>query len=140
MSGASVMVSDGGGDVALVADTIGSRSTSATSTLTINFNTDGTITYSFIIATDDSASNSRWFSSDGAGASRWVRMTVNSGTVTSGTTGTILALTSNRTWTQSRTTLGTQTANVTMEIFADAAGTILISSAAWTIYATRDTT
>lgn len=138
MSGASVMAMDGGSaDILLVADTIGSTTVSGTSTLTINFNSDGSITYSFVVGTGDAALNSRWFSDGSGGSIRWVRMTVNSGTVTTGTTGTVLALSSNRTWTQQRTVLGQQTANVTMEIFSDAAGTQLVQSAAWTIYAER---
>lgn len=139
MSGALCMVlGDGGGvDVTIAADTIGSTTISGTSTLTINFNSDGTITYSFVVSTGDAALNSRWFTDGNGSGIRWVRMTVNSGTVTTGTTGTILALTSNRTWTQQRTTLGQQTANVTMQIYSDAAGTNLVQSAAWTIYAER---
>lgn len=55
------------------------------------------------------------------------RLTVNSGSVSSGTTGAWLALSSNRGWTQSRPTVGLQTANVTLEIRKASSGTVLAS-------------
>ena len=58
-----------------------------------------------------------------------VRATRNSGALSSGTTGTWLALTSTRTWTVTRSVIGTSTANLTIEIrLAGGPGTILASA------------
>lgn len=57
------------------------------------------------------------------------RATLNSGAVSSGTTGSWLALTSTRTWTVTRSVIGTASANLTIEIrLAGGPGTILASA------------
>lgn len=57
------------------------------------------------------------------------RATLNSGAVSSGTTGSWLALSSTQTWTVTRSVVGTSTANLTIEIrLAGGPGTILASA------------
>lgn len=56
-----------------------------------------------------------------------VRLTVNSGSVSIGTTGSWLSLSSSHGWTQSRSAVGVQTANVTLEIRKASSGTVLAS-------------
>jgi hypothetical protein len=57
----------------------------------------------------------------------WVRATILSGTVTTGTTGSWLALTSDRTWTKTSTG-GTDQVDLTIAIATDAAGANIVSS------------
>lgn len=59
-----------------------------------------------------------------------VRATLNSGSVdgTSAATGTWLAMTADRRWTVTRTTIGTSTANLTLEIRRASDGTVMDSA------------
>lgn len=61
-----------------------------------------------------------------------VQATLNSGSLTSGTTGSWLALTSDRTWTVSRSGVGTSSANLTIEVRL---GTTVLDSGTYTIEA-----
>lgn len=63
-----------------------------------------------------------------AGADYECRATVVSGTFTSGTFGSWLALSSTRTWTLTQTTLGTSTASMLIEIRRASDGTVLDSA------------
>jgi hypothetical protein len=63
-----------------------------------------------------------------AGADYECRATVVSGTFTSGTFGSWLALSSTRSWTLVRTTLGTSTASMLIEIRRASDGTVLDSA------------
>lgn len=66
----------------------------------------------------------------------WVRATVNTGSVT-GTTGTWLATTTSRSWTITDTTEadGAVTANVTIELALDSAGSTIIDTATYDLSA-----
>lgn len=66
----------------------------------------------------------------------WVRATVNAGSVT-GTTGTWLATTTSRSWTITDTTEadGAVTANVTIELALDSAGSTIIDTATYDLSA-----
>lgn len=69
-----------------------------------------------------------WVTPTGAaGANYEARVTVNSGTLTSGTTGTWTALSSTQTWNVTRSTVGTKACNITVEIRL-ASGTVLDSA------------
>ncbi len=57
-----------------------------------------------------------------------VRATLNSGAVSSGTTGSWLALTSTRTWTVTRSVIGTSNANLTIEV-RRASDSVVVGSA-----------
>lgn len=56
------------------------------------------------------------------------RVTVTSGTLTSGTTGTWLPLTADQTWTLSKPTAGALTVEMTLEIRLAATGTVMASA------------
>ncbi len=79
-----------------------------------------------------------WFdpNSTGIGANYWVRMTVNSGTggTFTGSTGTWLSLSTARTWTLSRNTVGNGTRNVTLEIATDSGGTNVVATRTFVMY------
>lgn len=83
-----------------------------------------------------------WFAPNlpDVGASYWCRLTVNSGSTPTGSaTGSILSLASFRSWVLTRATLGTTTANLTLEIFSDAAGANVVASRTFTMTAFVDT-
>lgn len=63
-----------------------------------------------------------------AGGNYEARVTMNSGSLTTGTTGTWLPLSSTRLWTLDRTTLGTATCTFTVEIRLAASGGVLDSA------------
>lgn len=69
-----------------------------------------------------------WISPRGAAsawaAQRYAYMTVNSGSLTSGTTGSAVAISTSPQWTISQGSVGTNSANVTLQI-RDAGGTVL---------------
>ena len=69
------------------------------------------------------------------GADYWVRATLNSGTLDTGTTGSWLALSTTREWTVARATVGTDTANITVEIATDDAGADIIETATFDLEA-----
>ena len=60
-----------------------------------------------------------------AGGNYETRATVNTGTLSSGTTGAWTALSSTQTWTVTRSTVGTKACNITVEIRATSSGTVL---------------
>jgi hypothetical protein len=64
-----------------------------------------------------------------------VRATLDSGTLSTGTTGSWLALTSNRTWTVTRIAVGSETASITVEIRKGSGATL--ASASITLTAER---
>jgi hypothetical protein len=63
-----------------------------------------------------------------AGANYEVRATVNSGSLTSGSTGTWLALSSTRTWSLDQTSLGTSACELLIEIRLTSTGAVLDST------------
>jgi hypothetical protein len=97
--------------------------------------TDGSAaTASFTIRTDRTVQNhagttidSAWLASGYSASDYSVRVTVNSGTTPTGTIGSWLALTSNRTWslTDAAGASGTKTCSLKVEIKENASGTIL---------------
>lgn len=67
------------------------------------------------VASGTGGSSYNWLSS-GAPANYEVLATVTAGTLSSGTTGSWQALSSTRSWNVSRTTIGTRTATITIQI------------------------
>jgi hypothetical protein len=69
-----------------------------------------------------------WVTPTGNAGLYEVRATLNSGAVSSGTTGSWLALTSTRTWTVTRGTVGVSSANLTIEVRRASDGVVLGSA------------
>lgn len=106
----------------------------ATATAQVSLGTDGSASY------QDSAgtTNFNWRapSQSGVGANYWARLTVNTGsTPTGAATGSWLQLNTARTWTLSRSGIGTTTANLTLQIARDAAGTDIAATRTFTLTA-----
>ena len=72
-----------------------------------------------------------------AGANYEVQATVNSGSLSSGTTGSWLALNTTRTWTVSRSTTGVSTCNLTIEI-RRASDSVVLDTVTIALQAARD--
>lgn len=96
----------------------------------VSFGTDGSISLT-------GGGSQSWFSPNvaGVGASFWVRATLNSGAVSSGTTGSWLQLNSSRSWTCNRTGIGAISANLTIEIALDSGGSQIVATGTYTIEA-----
>jgi len=103
-----------------------SAPTSSAATATLNVNSDGSFN---LIGSDTGTVNGSWIKPNrtGVGNSYWVRFTITSGTVTTGTTGSWLALSSNQSWTKSATN-GAASVTGTLEIATDAAGANIIAA------------
>lgn len=63
-----------------------------------------------------------------AGAAYEARVTVNVGTLSTGTSGSWLALDTTRSWTVAQTVIGTKTANITLEIRKASTGVVLATA------------
>lgn len=98
-----------------------------TAGVTLAINSNGTLTATGTNAGTLDSYN--WITPTTGSTSYYVRATLIGGSFSSGTTGTWLALTSNRTWNVTQSGAGTQTANATFEIASDAAGTNVVASA-----------
>lgn len=75
--------------------------------------------------------NYNWITPTTGSTTYFVRATLNSGSLNSGTTGTWLALTSNRVWSvyKDESSAGSQTADLTIAIASDSGGTDIVVSA-----------
>lgn len=70
----------------------------------------------------------------GIGNFYWVKIVVNSGTAPAGSAvNTVLALSTSRTWSWTSTAGQTKSANCTISVYADAAGTILLASSTFPV-------
>lgn len=69
-----------------------------------------------------------WVIPNGSASLYEVRATLNSGAVTTGTTGSFLSLGTTRTWTVTRATVGVSAANLTIDIRRIGGGTILATA------------
>lgn len=103
----------------------------ATATSTIYFNSDGTY------GANTTPSSGTWLVA-GAASAYEVRMSPTSGTFTTGTTGSWLSCGSDHTWTDTQTTIGTNTTTATLEI-RDAATLDVLATCTVTNQATVDT-
>lgn len=79
-----------------------------------------------------------WITPTTGSTTYFVRATLNSGSLASGTTGTWLALTSDRSWSVQKleNSAGSQTANLTIAIATDSGGTNIVVSANISLEAT----
>lgn len=113
--------------VTLSNDTASDITFGGTSTASITAANDGTITGSGNVS---SFGPVNWITpASAAGAAYEVRATVNSGSLTSGTTGSWLALDTSRTWSCVRSSsAGSEAANVTLEIRRASTGAVLDSA------------
>lgn len=91
----------------------------------MQFNTDGSCTLIGSLGT-----NPNWYTptTGSIGNSHWVRATVLTGSITSGTTGSWLQLSSARSWSRLTGTLGVSGATVLIEIATDSGGTNIVST------------
>jgi hypothetical protein len=79
-----------------------------------------------ITTSSGTAAIENWVSpTSAAGANYQARATVNTGTLSSGTTGAWTALSSTQTWTVTRATIGSKACNFTVEIRATSSGVVL---------------
>lgn len=118
----------GGARVSLdaIGSSFGSVQISGSATAIIQLDADGDITgQTDLLGVHDVGD---WVSPKAAAGGNFeCRLTLNSGTVDIGTTGSWLALSSDRAWTQSQSGDGSSTANVTLEVRATASGVVLDS-------------
>lgn len=111
----------------------------ADASCSVSFNSDGTASRDGLGA--PVAFN--WFSgapATGIGNGYWIRLQVNSGNApTSGSSvGSILQLSATRSWTLTRTMIGTLSGNYTIQIFTDAGGVNMVSSTTFQMTSTVD--
>lgn len=102
--GATVTINNG---------TVSNVQVGASSTASITFNSNGTVSSVGNVATY----TTDWIDPTSAAPDDYeIRATLSSGTMTSGTFGSWLALTSNRTWSKTQFTVGSSSAQVLFEI------------------------
>ncbi len=102
----------------------------------VTLQTDGTVT--FLSSGGSAPSGVAWYTPTtvGIGSTHWARCTVNSGTLSSATaTGVWLDISTGRTWSRNRTTVGTNNANITIQIATDSGGTNIVASATFPLSA-----
>lgn len=124
MTGVIAVIAASGGPRVSLADGTTTSSGLPNQTATYTLEADGDI----ITATTagGSVDAGDWISPKAAAGGNYeVRATVVSGSVSSGTTGSWLALSSDRTWTRSRVTSGTDTVVLTIEIRRTGTTTVL---------------
>ena len=110
------------------------------------FRSDGSVDYyafGTLLQWTGLGPNTEWHDPNGAPASTYyIRATLVSGdapTAGSSAVGSILALTSNRQWIWTRSSLGSYTGKLLIEIFSDAGGTDLLASGYYQGSATIET-
>lgn len=138
MSGSLMMLLAGGGiRIAAFGGTLWGTDASApySATATLTLNSDGTNTRSATPSVTSNTVGAAWAASPyaGIGSAVWVRCTVTSGALSSGTTGTWLSLSAGQSWDVTRTSLGTSTAVITLDFALDSGGTTIIGSVSVTL-------
>lgn len=105
---------------------------------TLNINSDGTVVATG--ANTGTLASYNWITPTTGSTTYYVRATLTSGTFTSGTTGTWLALSSNRSWNTAYTsdTPGNKATTATFEIATDSGGTNVVVSASISLEAIVD--
>lgn len=99
--------------------------------VTFRVNSDGTVLVDGdVMGTFDTYN---WIDPTTGSSAYYVRATTTSGSFTSGTTGTWLALNTNRTWVLRTTTLGFASVTATFQVATDAAGTNVVASGSVTL-------
>jgi hypothetical protein len=100
----------------------------STSSSSLQFNTDGTMSGSGSVTNNTVAGSANWYlpTTTSIGTGFWIRATVTAGTITSGSgTGTWLQLTSARSWGKSAAS-GAASATLTLEIATDSLGASIV--------------
>lgn len=116
------------GAIAIPVTSLGAATTGIGDSAGVTFNSDGSLSAS---GNTSVTTGSSWNTPNatGVGAYYWIRVTLNSGTApTTGTTGSWLALSSQRTFSWLRNASGTTTANITIEIASDSGGTVIAAT------------
>lgn len=105
---------------------------------TLNINSNGTVVATG--ANTGTLASYNWITPTTGSTTYYVRATLTSGTFTSGTTGTWLALSSNRSWNTSyiSDTPGNKVTTATFEIATDSGGTNVVVSASISLEAIVD--
>jgi hypothetical protein len=118
------------------AATAGALNIGGTASVTLDVNTNGTITQS-VTGTPTGSMPSAWYTptTTSIGNSYWVRATLNSGTAVTGTVGSWLALTAARSWTQSASGGNTVTSVLSIDISSSATGTPVVATGLITLEA-----
>jgi len=108
--------------------TAGNANTSGSVTASFTLNSNGTCSALAAPITDEANYPSNWATptTTGIGSSYWARVTVTSGTLTSGTTGSWVQLSSNTTWSKNTTGTGGATVLFTLEIASDSGGSNIL--------------
>ena len=113
----------------------GSAVAATSSSGTLSFNNFGIINYGGS-PTESGGGPPNWYTptTTGIGGSFWIRATVTTGLLSSGVTGTWIALSTSPSWMKGPATTGASSCTLTFEIASDAAGaTIVVTSPGWTI-------
>ena len=107
----------------------------ADANITVTFKSDGSIEKTAGVTVTDLGD---WISPTINMANYSIKATLNSGTLTSGTTGSFLSLASDRSWNVTRTnnTAGSDSAELLLEIVLTASTSIVLDSATVTLTAT----
>jgi len=123
-------------EVKLTGGNLHNSRNNATCSAGIRLNADGHVQYMTPAGqwTDANVPSGEWLGT--GGRDYWVRCTVNSGTLDVGTTGSWLALDTDRIFNEVQATEGVDTANITLEIAADDAGAEVLTTAVFDISAT----
>lgn len=103
----------------------------------ITFAVNGAISYTG----NTSFGQAAWFNQPfvgGAPGPHWIKLDVNSGSTPAGDlTSTVLSLSTPRTWSLTRNSLGTSNSSCTISIYNDAGGTTLVASGTCTFQASE---
>lgn len=137
VSGVWQQVYTAGGVVDPMTATLSDVESSTTATCSITFNTDGTIT----LVGNGSSGSPNWYSptTTSIGSSYWIKAVLTSGSAWSGiANNTLYALSSARSMTWSRATIGTTSGNATITIYSDSGGTNLVGTCTLTAEATKE--
>jgi len=115
----------------------GSLGSDGSSLATLSLNTDGTGSIVRSVVGDSFPCNWGSPTTTGIGASYWARVTITSGSLSSGTTGSWLQLNVARNWARNRVGgVGTNTCTFTLDIASDSGGASIVATASFTLTAT----
>lgn len=104
-------------------------------TVGVEVNSDGFFKMNESIIGAESYANQFQWKLQGAAGDYEVRATLDSGSLTSGTTGSWLACSTTRTWVRQRTANGTSSAQLTIEI-RRVSDSVVVGTGVWTLDAT----
>jgi hypothetical protein len=126
----------GGGIVSpLPGGTFSGTTAGSTATVGMTFTTAGDVNRDF----GGSTFQHRWYNPNttGIGSNFWIRVTLSSGTTPTGSLNSWLQLSTNRSWSVARPTVGTNTSVLAVSIATDAIGANIVATGSYTLSATR---